>query len=627
MTRGRWWGILAGVGLAVVGAGAEERTEVKRAEPVVVTGTLLEERLEQLGASVTIVPEEMFRVHEWRESAQPLRTVPGVDVQTSGSPGKLTTVRIRGANPSQIQVLIDGVRVKSTTSGDFDFSTVTLDAVERIEVLRGPQSTLYGADAIGGVINIITRRGAGAPAGFVDVEGGNYGTVRARAGGSGAAGPWSFSLGASVLGAEGQFDNDAQRQGSVNARVAHALPGGGELSLVGRYAANRVEIPFRTVYPDFDENRHQEDRLSLLSLEWRQPWTAAYRHVLRLSAVDERLRFVDQPEPGQPFGFTSDIGSARREATWLHSLDLGRVDTITVGLEYRREEGRNEGAFSRTVDSWALVAQNELRLFESLFVTGGVRYDDSEAYGGKATGRVAASYVMRSTDTRLKASWAQGYRAPTFNDLYFPAFPPCPSFGNPDLRPEESDSWDAGIEQHLWGRRVRLGATVFRNDFRDLIQAAVVDPVNFCFQAQNVGKARTRGVEVEASATPVDGLTLGLAYTYTDAEDLTTGEPLRRVPKNRLAVTGSWEPLPGLVLFGELLVSGSQFEGTGLPDNPGYAVVNAGASYRLPWRWGPLSDITLHVRIDNLFNESYSPVSGFPALGTHVVGGLRATFN
>src|SRR5262249_15517977 len=152
--------------------------------------------------------EETFRAQQYRMVEEALRAVPGVDVQRSGSPGKLTQVRIRGAGPAQIQVMVDGVRVKSLTSGDFDFADLSLDDVERIEVVRGPQSTLYGADAIGGVINVITKRGRGAPTAFIDLEAGNYDTFRERVGTSGEWGPWNFSLGVSREDFGGQFQND-----------------------------------------------------------------------------------------------------------------------------------------------------------------------------------------------------------------------------------------------------------------------------------------------------------------------------------------------------------------------------------------------------------------------------------
>jgi vitamin B12 transporter len=629
-----WWTLPVLLWLGSGPAGAQgpgqtsPATEVRRAEPVVVTATRSEEPLEQTGASVTVVPEEAMRVQEYRAVEEVLRAIPGIQVETSGSPGKLSTIRIRGANPTQVQVLIDGVRVKSLTSGDFDFADLTLDNVERIEVLRGPQSTLYGADAVGGVIHVITKRGQGPPSAFVDLEAGNYETFRERAGVSGSAGAWSYSLGVSRLDFGGQFDNDEHDVTSVNARLGYALPNRGELSLTGRFQDGHRGIPFATVFPDFDPNRDQDDQLWLLSLEWRQPWTSMWEHKLRVSAADGTLTLRDQPDPAHPFAFPSDISTRRFETEWYHFITPVPWNTITLGGEFRNEVGEVKDSFEETIDSWAIVLQDQLRLFDRLYLTGGVRYDGNSAFEDKATARVALSYLLRATDTRLKASWGQGFRAPTFNELFFPAFAPCPPFGNPDLRPEESDSWDAGVEQHLWERRVRLAATYFRNDFQDLIQATLTDPVNFCFQAQNVGKARTEGVEVEASVMPVDGLVLALAYTYTDSEDRTTGDPLRRIAPNSLAVTASWEPWPGLTLSGEVQVMSSQFEAPGQPRNPGYAVVNAAAAYRLPLkRWRFLSNITLHVRATNLFNESYSEVAGFPALGTHVVAGLRAIFD
>jgi len=604
-----------------VSAAAEEP---KKLDPVVVTATKIETPAEQLGASVSVVTGEDLRTYLYETPADALRNIPGVEIRRSGSLGKTTSISIRGANARQVQVLVDGMRVKSPTLGQADLSDISLDNIERIEVIRGPQSTLYGADAIGGVINIITKRGRGAPSAFIDLEAGNYDTFRERIGVSGALGPWSFSLGVSRLDFGGQFQNEEHSLTSVNGRIAYALPNRGEIALTARYSDAQRGIPFRTVFPDADLNREQDDRFALVSLEWRQPWAAWYEHALRLSAMQSALTFRD---PDSLFEPRSDIETERREVDWLHHFHIGKVDTVTVGLEYRNEEGTSKGTFSKTTDTWAVFLQNELRLFERFFLTAGVRHDDNSAFGDKTTARAAVSYLLKATDTRLKASWAQGFRAPTFNDLFFPAtFPPCPAFGNPGLKPETSESWDAGVEQQLWERRIRLGATYFRNDFEDLIQAALVDPVNFCFQARNVGRARSEGVEVEGSVAPIDGLLLNVAYTYTDTEDRATGQPLRRFPKNRFAFTAIYEVLPGLTVTGEVFVVSSQFEGAGQPRNEGYTVVNAGASYRLPWKWGPLSEIVVHLKATNLLNEGYSETAGFPALGTHVVVGVRATF-
>ena len=176
---------------------------------------------------------------------------------------------------------------------------------------------------------------------------------------------------------------------------------------------------------------------------------------------------------------------------------------------------------------------------------------------------------------------------------------------------------------------MRLAATYFRNDFKNLIQSTLIDPVNFCFQAQNVGKARSEGVEVEASVTPIDGLVLALAYTYTDSEDRTTGDPLRRIAPNALAVTATWEPLPGLTLSGEVLVMSSQFEAPGQPRNPGYTVVNAAAAYRLPIkRWGlPVEHHAARAR-DQPLQRGLLRGRGLPgARDARRGAGIRATFD
>jgi vitamin B12 transporter len=195
------------------------------------------------------------------------------------------------------------------------------------------------------VVNIITKRGQGPPSGFLDLEAGNYETFRERAGVSGSEGPWSYSLGVSRLDFGGQFDNDDQDLTSVNARIGYALPNKGELSLTGRFQDSHTGIPFATVFPDFDPNREQNQRLGLLSLEWRQPWTSMWEHRLRVSGVDETLEFRDKPDPEHPFAFPSDISTRRIEAEWYHFVKIVPWNTITVGGEYRNEVGEVKGSY------------------------------------------------------------------------------------------------------------------------------------------------------------------------------------------------------------------------------------------------------------------------------------------
>src|ERR671918_30838 len=207
--------VMALVTLAAVPARAQE---AKGLEPVVVTGTRIETPAEQVGASVTLIEGDEFATRHYPSVHDALRNVPGIDIRQSGSLGKTTGISIRGANPNQVQVLVDGVRVKSPTLGQVDLTELAPDMIERIEVIRGPQSTIYGADAIGGVVHIITRRGSGPPTGYASQEVGNHDTVRTRTGVNGASGPFDYALGFFHLGSKGQFVNDGVNQDAASGR-------------------------------------------------------------------------------------------------------------------------------------------------------------------------------------------------------------------------------------------------------------------------------------------------------------------------------------------------------------------------------------------------------------------------
>lgn len=626
--RAGWW--VLGVAVVLFWEGValgQGQQPPHRVEPVVVTATRLEEPLERVGASVSVISEEEIQSKQYRTVEEALRTVPGLDVQRSGGLGKLTSVRIRGAAPTQIQVLIDGARVKSPTTGDFDFSDLTTDNVERIEVVRGPQSTLYGADAIGGVINIITKRGVGKPTASVTAEGGNYETFRERAATSGKYGNLDVSLGVSRSDSQGQFPNDEFGGTSLFGQIGHPLPNNGRLAMVTRYTKAHRGIPFKTVFPAFDPNSEQDDESLVNTLQWTQPFTSIWEHRLSLSSFNSEITFQDPPDPGESGSTLRSQTDVRRlEADWLHHINLGKPDTVTLGFEWREERGNNKGTFDKSITTRALLLQNELRLFDRFFLTGGFRVDDHSTFGTEVTPRVALSYLVKEWGTRFKASWAEGFRAPTLNDLFYPGFPPCPPFGNQNLDPEKSKSFDAGAEQGFWQNRVKLGVTYFQNDFRDMIQFALVDPANYCFQAQNVGRARSRGVEVEASVEPINRLLLTAAYTYTDTRDITAGTELRRFPRNRAVLSALWEATDRIATHATVTVVSSQFEDKVLGRNAGYTRVDLGGYSEILRKWGILENLRLTATINNLLDEDYQETFGFPALGLNYLVGLTARF-
>lgn len=623
--------LMAGGLAAALAAGPGRAEEAKRLDPVVITATKGETPSEQLGAAVTVLTEEDLRLLLQQDTGEALRPVPGVEIQRSGSPGKESSIRIRGATPNQVQVLVDGLRVKSPTLGTVDLSELSLDAVDRIEIIRGPQAGLYGADAIGGVVNIITRKGEGRPRAFAHVEGGSHQTFRQRVGVQGAHGPFNYNLSGSHYDTDGQFDNDESSRWALAGRLGWDFPWGGELSLTGRYAKLELELPVHDVGPPvvLDPNSRQQTETWLYTLTYTQRPFAWWDVRARYGEWRNNQGFQDAPPPPPPGTTFPDTPQAFQINTRRHEVELVNAfhpapwTTLTLGAEYRSEHGHNKGAFRESIGTVGLFVQDELRFFDRLFLSGSLRWEDNDTFGDELTPRVSAVYAHRETGTRLRATWGRGFRAPTLNDLFFPGF------ANPDLRPERSRSWDVGLDQRLWQGRVRFGATYFHNDFEDLIQiqpAAACPPGNPFGCPGNVGRAESRGVETYLELEPLDWLLLSATYTFTDTEDEDTGQPLRRFARHRWAFGATLTPIPRLSLFARAHVVSRQFESSFAGHNPGWHRIDVGGTLQLLGRVGVMERLELTARIENLTDERYSEVFGFRALGFHALAGLRAHF-
>jgi vitamin B12 transporter len=613
--------------LGAVAAHAETE-EVERVDPVVVTATKIETPRRELGASVTVVPGSDVETYHYPTLDEAIRNVPGLEITRSGSVGKLSTVGIRGANSNQVQILVDGVRVKSPSTGQVDLSDIAPDLIERVEIIRGPQSTLYGADAIGGVVNIITRKATGPVSGFVQQEVGNHDTLATRAAVGGVWKLVDYSLAASHLESNGQFPNDGSNIDAVSGRVGLSLPSDSALSVAWRYNHNATGLPIRAVFPPpqptipiIDPNQKQATDTWVVSVDGKTrplPW---WESRARFGLYTNRFHYQDGPDPGFPFDtpVVSDIDGTRYEGEWVNAFFIGAWSTTTVGVEYRREQVDNHGVFEEATHTPAVFLEQQLRFFDRLFLTAGFRHEDNSAFGSATTGRGSIAFVVKETGTRLRGSAGSGFRAPTINDLFFP------SFSNPAVSSERSLSWDAGIEQQFWGNRVRLGATYFHTDFTDLIQFVPLDVFPFA-TVENVGRARAQGLEFTSEVDLGYNLVASVNYTYSDTEDLDTGHPLPRVPKHALNAGLTWEPLAKLFLFAQVYFRSEQFDNFGDVFNSGWTRVDIGATYRLLGAWGWLAALEATARVQNLLDEDYAEVRGFPALGTNFLLGLRARF-
>lgn len=599
---------------------AEGKSDVKKTDPVVVTATKVETPQSELGATVTVITEDDIRTYHYTGIEDALRNVPGVEIQRSGSLGKTTSIMIRGAGSQQVTVLVDGLRVSSPTLGSTDLSELTLDGIDRIEIVRGPQSTLYGADSIGGVVNIITKKGQGPVQGSVWVEGGSYRTIREQANVQGSYGGFNFNLSGSRYDTRGQRDNDDSALTSFNGRIGYDFPWKGELSVTGRYSKLNLDLPVFSTTPTtvFDPNQHSQSETYFYTLMYKQPVLPWWDVSVRYGQWWNNAGFQNLPPPGD-FTTISQIDTRRQEAEVISSFRIGSWNTLTVGYENRAEQGRSRGDFAKALETQSGFVEDQVRLFDRVFLTGGMRYDANDVFGSELTPRVSAAVVIKETGTTLRAAWGKGFRAPTINDLFFPGF------GNVDLKPEHSESYEVGFDEKIWKNRVRFGSTFFHNQFSNLIQI-VVDPVTFFAAPFNVGHAVTEGVETYVEVEPLDWLLLWANHTYTRTEDLQTGLPLRRFAPNRWNTGVTLTPIERLTLFVQAHVVSKQFEATSVGRNPGYYRLDVGGTYRLVGRVGKMDRLELTARIDNVTDNHYDEVFGFRSLGLNALVGLRAFF-
>ena len=621
----------------LIPAGMLTAQEPRDLDPVVITATKVETPAGQLGASVTVVPGDDVQKYHYQTVEDVLRTVPGVEVRRSGGLGKLSNISIRGANAQQVQVLVDGVRVKSPTTGQADLSDISPDLIERIEVIRGAQSTLYGADAIGGVVNIITRKGKGPFSATIEGGGGNYDTLTGRGWFGGTYSFLDYSGSISHLESNGQFKNDSSDKNAVNLRLGATLPWDSSAAFTLRWVQNDVGLPVKFVSsapvlpnePIIDSNASQDTETLVMALSGRTKPVEWWEAAVRVGRYQSWQKFNDAPDaaeqcPFSPCEFPGRFNTARFEAELLNSLNIGKWSTSTVGLEYRKEDGQAQGSttFEASSNTKSVFFSQTFRFWDRLFMEGGFRVEENSVYGTHWTEHGSVSYMIKEWGTRIRGTAGSGFRAPTFNDLFFPGF------SDPDLQPETSFSYDFGIDQKLWKDRIRLGLTYFHIDFKNLISFTFIPTPPFV-KGVNIGEARSKGIEFFSEVDVLDNLAVALNYTYTDTENLQTHRPLPREPRDRVNLRATWRPIPRLTLFGEYLWTSKQFEpiaGGLWVWNSAYGVVNAGGTYRLFERHAFIQGVDLWTRINNLANNDYSEVRGFPALGINALVGLRVTF-
>ena len=595
--------------------------------PVVISDTRTEKSVGSSASSVTVITAKEIQERQLVNVGDALRHVVGVDVRQTGGPGTQSSVFIRGANSQHTLVMIDGVQVNHPSIGGFDFADLTTENIERIEIVRGPQSTLYGSDAMGGVINIVTRKGSGPPSVSYLLEGGRYDTGRGVFSVSGSSDSIDYSAALSHSESAGfshaaaGTEPDSYMNTTLSVKLGTAIGGDGRAELTGRYTLAQDEVD--GFGPVDDANAWQRRQELVVALSEEKPLTTWWNQRLVVSTTRSQYvnKFFDAVAFPAPTYVINEFDARTNRLDWQHDLVVAEPVLLTFGSEYEGQMGENSGDPSgHTMNTYALFIQTQVTLPEGLSLVTGVRRDANNRFGSVFTYKTAIAYLYAPTQTKVRASLGTGFHAPSFQDLYFPLF------ANPNLRAESSQTAEAGIEQAFWNRRLVIDVTHFRTLFDDLIQFAfdpvncdpILAPVAFC--PLNVAQARSEGQEVIVTIAPIPQATFMASYTHTTAKDTTTDMLLVRRPRSKASFGVTVKPIAALVLTADVDFVGRRLDTTGAMAGR-YWLARATGSYAVT------RALQIFGRIENATDKDYQDVLGFNTSGRALYGGVRGTFN
>jgi vitamin B12 transporter len=590
---------------------------------IIVSATRIPIPEEGSPASVSVITSDDLEQKQTERVADALRQVPGLSVVQTGPPGQLTSVFTRGLRSEHTQVLLDGIPINQGLAGLFNFADLTTDDIDRIEVVRGPQSTLYGPRALAGVIQIFTKQGSGAPTAEFSAEAGSFDTFRERANSSGSIGPLDYSIGASRIDTDNERPNNQYRLTSSVANIGWSPNEQLRISSLFTYSLADTGNPNSIFDPKPRDNFLTERWLIAPHVDFKPvDW---WEHKLIFSYDHERQ--VNDPNED---GFVGPTRALFKRATVDYQNDIKATSwlTLTSGFFYSDVDAGQERPFisqafgpqptfiSDHTKENAVFLQASITPCEGLLFVAGGRYDHFNQFGDIWTYRVAGSYRIKPTDTILHSSIATGFSPPSSQDKIFGN-----NFG---LEPEKDRGFDVGIEQHFWERRVTVGATYFHNRLSNLIG------FNGLFDTLNLGAARTQGLESEIQIRPLTDLTFSATYTYLDAEKTSSvdinqpqGARLPRRPRNEAYFSASYLWCKKLRTTVEAkFVNAREELSFGAPnfDIEDYAFANIAIEYEVN------PHLTIFGRVDNVTNEQYAEVFGFPALGRAVYGGAKLRF-
>lgn len=634
----------AAAGLAQVAPVPDADVDAKTdADAIIVTATRTPLRLDQVGASVTVLDQAEIDASQSASVSDLLVRTPGVTFTRNGGIGTNTSLRIRGAEADQTVVVIDGVKLNdpSSAGGGFNFAHLLVGDADRIEVLRGPQSILWGSQAIGGVVNIVTAEPEAPLEGSFDIEAGSRQTAYARAGVGGLSGPVAWRIAGSRYTTDGisaysrragGSERDGYSNSSASARMKVDIAHGLVADLRGVYSKGRTESD--STSGDTAEFGTTEEAVGYAGLR-ADLFGGRLRNRIGYAYTDTDR---DSFNPARAVARTFD--AAGRNKRWEYQGTLAIRDgwTALFGAERERSSMRtasptnavpNPAPVRGRVEIDSVYGQLQVQPLGGLTLTGGLRHDDHDTFGGSTQAGASLAWSLGESII-VRASYGEGFKAPTLYQLYT-------EFGNLALKPEEAKGWDASVEQRLFSGALVLSATYYEREAINQIEfvscpARSVDPL--CVRTggirrigyyDNISRAKARGVELSGAARLWERLTLNANYSWTDAENRSPGanlgKDLARRPRHTAYASATVLWPAELSTTVAVRYAGRSFDNASnsfvLDD---YTLVDLRAS--LPLGGG----IEAFARIENLFDEYYETARNYGTLGRSAYAGLRARF-
>ena len=608
--------------------------ETPDSEDIVVTANRTSRAISQVGESVTVVGQEEIINRQSTEVLDILRTVPGVTFNRNGGIGTNTGVSIRGAQSDQTLVLIDGIRINdpSTPGGGFNFGPLLTGNISRIEVVRGSQSVLYGSQAIGGVVNMLTREPTEDLDVFARAEYGERDSAELTGNISGRFGPVAASFGTTYVRTDGISAFSEARGGTepdgfeslgFNGKVDIAITDNVSLDFRGFYADSDTDIDGfgANGLQDADVVSRREDFVGYAGIN-ASFLDGRFRNRLGFGYTNVDRQNVDQS--GDADFVTFDGRGENRRFEYQGVFDAGELAEFVFGAEREESEFSSSsfGAPPSVADVWinSVYGQVNLAPVEGLSLTGGIRYDDHETFGSATTFAASGAYSPNGGDTVFRASYGEGFKAPALFQLFS-------DFGNPDLEAEESESWDVGITHSFLDGLAQVAVTYFERDgtneiifvgcFENPLPPCQVDDPPFGTY-DNIALASADGWEFGVALQPVNGFDIALNYSIIDAFNDVTGNRLPRRAEETFSLVADYRMENGFGIGATIFVAGDSFDNASNTRRlDGYAIADFRVSY------GITEHLELFGRIENVTDEEYETIFQYGQPGRAVFGGVR----